>query len=294
MQPERSSLIVAGEVRLAVDEYGVDQPDTLVLVHGYPDSSAVWQKMIPLLSPHVHVVTYDVRGCGRSSAPARREGYALPRLAQDFRAVIDAVSPQRPVHLLGHDWGGVQSWEAVCDPQLRDRIRSFTCISGPCLDHVGHWIRQLLRSRSRAAWTTLGGQMLDSWYIGLFNLPGIAPALWKGALGGRWHRLLASTQGVSTTPSATQERDGVNGIELYRANMRRVLQPQRRATTVPVQLIVPRQDDFVGRDMALSAEPWVEQLWCREIEAGHWAPLSHPETLATLALEFIARQRAPA
>lgn len=289
MKPQRTTMIASGDVQLAVAEYGIEQPDTLILVHGYPDSSAVWQQMIPHLSRHLRVVTYDVRGCGHSTAPTRRKDYGLQRLAQDFRAVIDAVSPQRPVHLLAHDWGAVQSWESVCDPALRQRISSFTCLSGPCLDHIGHWVRRQMRSRSPADWAALGGQFLDSWYVYLFNLPLIAPAIWKGALGRRWHQLLARTQGVNAAPTATQLRDGINGIELYRANIRRVLQPRERTTSVPVQLVIPLQDDFVSPAMALSASPWVEQLSCREIEAGHWAPLSHGELLAAMALEFIGQ-----
>lgn len=288
MNPQRSTTVQSGDVRIAVQEYGIDHPATLVLVHGYPDSSEVWRHMIAPLSRRFRVVTYDVRGCGQSTEPASRKDYSLEWLSRDFRAVIDAVSPDQPVHLLAHDWGGIQSWESVTEPDLQRRILSYTCISGPSLDHIGHWMRRDLVSLSPVGWVSLGGQFLHSWYVFLFHLPVIAPTLWKLALGRRWHRMLASTQGIETMPSATQLKDGVNGIQLYRANIRRVARPRDRHTRVPVQLIVPLDDDFVRPVMALeSARPWVEKLWCREIDAGHWAPLSHGGLLASMALEFI-------
>jgi len=286
--PQRTQKLSRGEVTLAVSEYGIEHPLTLVLVHGYPDSSEVWSGMVGALAKHYHVVTYDVRGCGQSTAPLDRNGYRLKALSADFVAVIDAVSPDRPVHLLAHDWGSIQSWESVTDPQLQSRIRSYTTISGPCLDHAGHWIRDHLRSLSLENWTKVGGQFLHSWYIWLFQLPLLAPTLWKLVLGKRWHRVLAEREGIVAAPSPTQIRDGVNGIELYRANIGRVALPGHRHTRVPVQQIIPLQDAFVTPEVVLEcAQPWVQQLWSRSLPATHWAPLSQPEPLVAYVREFI-------
>jgi len=51
------------------------------------------------------VIAYDVRGAGASSRPRDDRAYDLTVLADDMTAVIDAVSPGRPVHVVGHDWG---------------------------------------------------------------------------------------------------------------------------------------------------------------------------------------------
>lgn len=290
MNPQRTSTVRSGDVRIVIHEYGIDHPQRLVLVHGYPDCSDVWQRMVEPLSRHFHVVTYDVRGCGQSSAPASRRDYSLYWLGRDFRAVIDATGPEKPLHVFAHDWGSIQSWESVTDPDLQQRIRSFTTISGPCLDHVGHWIRHSLQSYSAAEWAALGGQFLHSWYIWMFQLPLLAPAIWKLALGKHWHRMLARSEHIVVPPSPTQLRDGVNGIELYRANIPRLVFPRRRNTRVPVQMIVPLQDDFVTPDLVRACTaPWVAQLWSREIDATHWAPLSHPEPLVQMVVEFVAR-----
>src|SRR3990167_7554308 len=287
-QPDQRLQVNSGDVQLAVNIYGEANSPTLILVHGYPDSSAVWRGLIPQLSQRFRVVTYDVRGTGQSTAPQSTADYALERLAADFRAVLDAVSPDQPVHLVAHDWGSIQSWESVTDPQLLARIKSYSSVSGPCLDHIGFWIRDALQSLSPKDLAAVGKQVLGSWYVWFFQLPGLAPLLWKNVLGKNWHRMLASRQGVVAPASATQQRDGVNGIELYRANIGRVANPQQRATSVPVQLIIPVNDDFVSIPMARdSVRPWVENLWCRAVSTGHWMPLSHPQLLANMVTEFV-------
>ncbi|MCE0447781.1 alpha/beta fold hydrolase [Streptomyces tricolor] len=106
-------------------ELGDPQQPTVVLVHGYPDSKEVWSEVAARLAGRFHVVLYDVRGHGRSTAPRPlRGGFTLAKLTDDFLAVVDAVSPDRPVHLVGHDWGSVQSWEFVTVARTEGRIAS--------------------------------------------------------------------------------------------------------------------------------------------------------------------------
>ncbi|MEZ4287266.1 MAG: alpha/beta fold hydrolase [Polyangiales bacterium] len=109
----------------------------VVLVHGYPDDHSVWDSVVAHLKKDFFVVTYDVRGAGASDHPERQRDYRLSVLSRDLVAVLDHVVPNRAVHLVGHDWGSIQSWESVTDPSLRDRFLSYTSLSGPCLDHVG-------------------------------------------------------------------------------------------------------------------------------------------------------------
>src|SRR5687767_11707346 len=99
--------VTGAGVELAVDEGGTSGAPTLLLVHGYPDTSAVWADVAARLRDRYHVVTYDVRGAGASGAPEGRRGYTLDLLVADLAAVADAVSPHRPVHLVGHDWGSI-------------------------------------------------------------------------------------------------------------------------------------------------------------------------------------------
>ena len=133
----RNALMVdAGDVRLAVYVSGPRDAPPIVLVHGYPDSAAVWEPVRAQLDSRYRVISYDVRGAGASEAPVGRAAYRLERLAADLAAVADATCGAQPFHLVGHDWGSIQSWEAVTSAAFKGRIASFTSISGPSLDHA--------------------------------------------------------------------------------------------------------------------------------------------------------------
>ncbi|TQM82948.1 alpha-beta hydrolase superfamily lysophospholipase [Saccharothrix saharensis] len=268
--------------RLAVFEHGDRSAPTIVLVHGYPDTHRVWDEVVPLLADEFHVVTYDVRGAGESSAPRGLAAYRLPVLARDLFAVIAAVSPDAPVHVVAHDWGSIQAWEAVTTPDAP--IASYTSISGPCLDHVGHWMRRKPTTRHLR-------QLLNSWYIALFHLPFVAPLLWRHVIGPRWAAVVRRVEGVAPTVV----RDGVQGIALYRANfVPRLRSPRVRRTDVPVQLVQPARDRYVTAGVTEDVERWASDVRRRVIDAGHWAPVTHARAVALLVADHVTAHSRPA
>ncbi|WP_425296043.1 SDR family oxidoreductase [Nocardia cyriacigeorgica] len=281
-----------GEFALAVHEYGDPAAETVVLVHGWPDTHHLWDKVVPLLARRFHVVSYDTRGHGESTRTQRTADYRLEELASDFFAVVDAVSPDRPVHVLAHDWGSVQVWEAVCEPGAARRVASFTSVSGPNLDHLGKWVRaRLSRPTPRNVWQPLT-QLASSAYTFFFMTP-VVPRVVLGQLAteGRWRQfvgLMNETSSSNVSVGNTFRKDIVDGLLIYRANiLPRMLAPRERHTEVPVQLIV------AGRDVAVrpagydDERTWVSRLWRRDVPAGHWMPFSHPELLASATTELI-------
>ena len=280
--------VASGDVQLAVRQWGDPRRPAIMLVHGYPDSSHVWDATAEQLAAEFHVIVYDVRGAGQSSAPHPVADYDLDHLVADAAAVADACSPDRPVHLVGHDWGSIQSWEAVTTERMKGRIASYTSISGPSLDHAGYWILKRLKSHAPADKLQLAAQALHSWYIGMFHLPVAAPMSWKMGLDKLWPKLLAQIEGVEADPNPTQQQDGERGINLYRANViKRVLRPRERYADVPVQLVVPLRDHFVMPELLDDLPQWAPQLWRSDIDAGHWLPVSHPQIVAEKIAAFV-------
>jgi pimeloyl-ACP methyl ester carboxylesterase len=299
MRPEESrrSTVISGDVPLAVFSSGDQANATVLLVHGYPDTHRVWDAVCRDLSADFHVVRYDVRGAGRSGSPADLAGYRLDRLADDLFAVAGAVSPDRPVHVAGHDWGSIQAWHAVTDARAAGRIASFTTISGPCLDHAGYWFRRRLASPTPRHLAQLIGQWRRSWYIAFFQLPLAAPFVWRHWLAGRWGRYLRAGEGVSPVPGypePTLAADAVRGIGLYRANMRtRIRRPEPRHAVVPVQVITPARDHFVSASLAAQdLDRWTSRLSRHTIDATHWSLLTAgAPTVAGMIRQFAAGGR---
>ncbi|WP_019632099.1 SDR family oxidoreductase [Actinomadura atramentaria] len=271
----RSRTVRGDGADLAVFERGEAGRPVVLLVHGYPDTHRVWDAVAERLAGRYRVITYDVRGAGASSRPRGRAAYRFEHLMADLRAVLDATAPGEPVHLVGHDWGSLQGWEAVCT--IRERFASYTSISGPCIDHVAQWMRRPSLASLR--------QGLHSAYIGFFQTPLVPELAWRSGVGGR---LITRLERGDPEFGPTLPRDGAIGVRLYRANIPgRLARPRERRTEVPVQLIVPEGDRYVQPAMAESVRPFVPNLWIRRVKGRHWLPAARPELVARLVTEHI-------
>ncbi|MCW8382062.1 SDR family oxidoreductase [Streptomyces justiciae] len=292
LENARERRVRTGGVELCVAEVGEPGQPTVVLVHGYPDSKEVWAQVAARLADRFHVVLYDVRGHGRSTAPRPlRGGFTLEKLTDDFLAVVDAVSPDRPVHLVGHDWGSVQSWEFATVARTEGRIASFTSMSGPSLDHFGHWINTRLRRPTPRRVGQLLGQGAKSWYVYALHTPVLPELAWRGPLGKVWPRVLERFERVPGDgyPTSSLPTDAAHGAWLYRDNVRaRLRRPRADAYAhAPVQLITPLGDAFLSERLYDELEQWVPQLTRRTLPARHWIPRSRPDQLAAWIGEFV-------
>ncbi|MCZ7459288.1 SDR family oxidoreductase [Streptomyces sp. WMMC940] len=288
----RERRVRTGGIELCVAELGDERQPTVVLVHGYPDSKEVWSEVASRLAARFHVVLYDVRGHGRSTAPMPlRGGFTLEKLTDDFLAVADAVSPDRPVHLVGHDWGSVQSWEFVTVKRTEGRIASFTSVSGPSLDHFGHWIKKRAIRPTPRRVAQLLGQGAKSWYVYMLHTPVLPEMAWRGPLGRRWPRILERLEKVpgGDYPTASLPSDAAHGAWLYRDNVRyRLRHPRADAYAhVPVQLITPTGDAFLSERLYDDLALWTPRLVRRTLPAKHWVPRTRPDQLARWIAEFV-------
>ncbi|GGW44145.1 short chain dehydrogenase [Streptomyces caelestis] len=288
----RERWVRTGGVELCVAEVGDPRRPTVVLVHGYPDSKEVWSEVAARLAGHFHVVAYDVRGHGRSTAPRPlRGGFTLEKLTDDFLAVADAVSPDRPVHLVGHDWGSVQAWEFTTVRRTEGRIASFTSMSGPSLDHFGHWINSRVKRPTPRRVGQLLGQGARSWYVYLLQTPVLPELAWRGPLGKHWPRVLERVEKVprGDYPTSSLPSDAAHGAWLYRDNVRpRLRRPRPDAYAhAPVQIVTPLGDRFLSERLHDGLEQWVPQLTRRTVQAGHWIPRTRPDQLSSWIEEFV-------
>jgi pimeloyl-ACP methyl ester carboxylesterase len=78
--------------------------DPVVLLHGWPQTSHEWRRVMPLLAPRHRVIAPDLRGLGDTSRPP--EGYDARTVAADVAELITRHLGIARFHLVGHDWGG--------------------------------------------------------------------------------------------------------------------------------------------------------------------------------------------
>jgi pimeloyl-ACP methyl ester carboxylesterase len=110
---------------LYVKEAGTGRP--VVLIHGWPLSSASWDdQIVALAEAGYRAIAYDRRGFGRSSQPGT--GYDYDRFADDLADVLAACGVERDATLVGFSMGGGEIARYL-SRHGSERIRSVALVS---------------------------------------------------------------------------------------------------------------------------------------------------------------------
>lgn len=263
-----------GDVRLALEVDG-DGP-TVMLLHGWPDTSALWDQVAPTLVENgLRVAIPDLRGCGRSSKPITTSLYTMRHLVSDVTAMIDALGVEK-VSLVGHDWGSNLAWvSAAFVPQ---RVERLVAIS------VGH----------PTAFRSAGlEQQLKSWYTLLFAHEGLGEAFLRK----NDYEAMRTWLGHPRVEQIITEleRDGQMSAHLqwYRAN----IPPEAFVADPPI--LPPIQSPTLGiwssgdralseRQMATSSDYCTKGFEFLRLDGfGHWLPLEAPDVIASAISDFL-------
>ena len=108
--PRFANVRLATGPRIHYTEYGDPGAEPLVFLHGWPDSWFSFSRVLPLLPERYRALAFDQRGFGDSERPAA--GYAMPELAADAIAFLDALEIERAV-LVGHSFGSFVARQAA-------------------------------------------------------------------------------------------------------------------------------------------------------------------------------------
>ena len=109
------SRIDTGEAEIHVRHGGSGPP--LLLLHGYPQTHAMWHRIAPRLAEAFSVVAPDLRGYGRSSKPATtddHEPYSKRAMARDQVALMHSLGHER-FAVCGHDRGARCAYRLALD-----------------------------------------------------------------------------------------------------------------------------------------------------------------------------------
>ncbi|KRF67824.1 hypothetical protein ASG99_13595 [Bacillus sp. Soil768D1] len=109
------------------------QGDPLLLIMGLGYNSLSWHRTLPTLAKRFKVIVFDNRGVGKSSKP--EQPYSIEMMAEDARAVLDAVSVDS-AHVYGISMGGMIAQRlAITYPE---RVRSLVlgCTTAGGTTHI--------------------------------------------------------------------------------------------------------------------------------------------------------------
>jgi pimeloyl-ACP methyl ester carboxylesterase len=111
--------------------HGPDDLPTLLLVHGWVETSELWHRQVEGLSGDFRIVTYDHRGHGLSE-DARDGDYTFDALAADLQLVIEATKVEGDLPIVaGHSMGAMTlaAWGHAHRGSVSERIRGAAFVS---------------------------------------------------------------------------------------------------------------------------------------------------------------------
>lgn len=258
------------------DSGGEDAP-VAVLLHGFPDSSEVWNAVTPLLVVEgFRVIAPDLRGFGETEIPARLADYDIQTGAvPDIIAILDHLKIDR-AHVVGHDFGAPVAWMLAA--QWPDRFISLSALS------VGH---------TRAFLAAGAEQKRRSFYILVHQLRGICEWLYRR---NDWALLRKHWEGDRDIDEtiARLSRPGrlTAGLDWYRANisLKRILFPPaegefgEETVHIPTLGVWPSGEKYLVEAQMVASKVYVDAPWTYErIDgASHWLQVDAPARLAAL------------
>ncbi|KFE71060.1 alpha/beta fold hydrolase [Hyalangium minutum] len=278
-------------LRMKALEAGPAHGPLVLLLHGFPELSESWREVLPVLgAAGFHAVAPDLRGYGGTDRP--KHGYDLDTLAADIYQLARHLQPGRPVHVVGHDWGGAIAYHlAARHPEVVDRLVVINCPHPVVM--------------ARRIWNP--AQLARSWYMFFFQLPWLPEKKLSqnhgAAVPRSIRRALVDSSRVPperlqpyadnfASPEAARA-----ALAYYRTAIRSLLTPWglRRMREgyprirAPFLLIWGEEDVALGRELTYDLEPWFEHPpQVRYLpNVGHFVPLEAPEQVASLLTEFL-------
>ncbi|MCG3121469.1 MAG: 3-oxoadipate enol-lactonase 2 [bacterium] len=254
-------------VRLSFIDEG--QGQTILFVHGFPLSRAIWQPQIEAFVQNYRVIAPDLRGHGESSAPAGV--YAMATLAEDLQALV-AERQCGPVVLVGHSMGGYISFAFYRKFPQSVRALVLFCTRAIADSAEGKMARENLAQRSeQEGAAAVAAQMLPKMFAPATAIarPALVESVRTVMLATSINGLTGSLRGMAARPSALD------------------LLPH---ITVPTLVIAGENDLIVPASESAALAEAIPQAQLAMIpRAGHLASLENAAAVIVPMQEFLEK-----
>ena len=261
-QPDGLTSIRVGELvfRARVANLSGDG-DAIVLLHGFPQTSAAWAPLVAAAADRGYrVVAFDQRGYSPGARPGGKEAYTIDKLFGDVLGVADALGFER-FHLVGHDWGAAVGWALVMAKP--DRVLSWSALSIAHSFAFGEAVRTDADQRRRSRYFLLFRAPVLPELLLSFNRCQVFRSLMY-----RWMPAdhVEEYLRVFREPGAL-----IAALNWYRAVGRGGTSALPPNVRIPVLFIWGNRDPAAGRKSVDLQAQYLEGPYERiELDAGHW------------------------
>lgn len=255
----------------------------LVLLHGWPQHSHQWRRVMPVLGERFTVLAPDMRGAGGSTKPIAAD-YSKRELAKDLRALTAELFGDTPIRVCGYDHGGGVAYQyAAMWPELVERF-AFCEFALPGFGYENEL-------QPRRGWD-------DSWQIVAFTVPEVCERFFVGRerelLAWYFYRFADNPYAITTDDFEIYVRtlqlpNALRAGMQYFAAVWDDIDDNREAAKTPLSMPVLA----VGGERGIG--PNVEESISQVADdvrgvllpgAGHWLSDERPDELTAVLLDF--------
>lgn len=129
-QTDMTRVKLPSGIELDVLDVGPRNADTLIFLHGFPESHRTWRHQIATFADRYRCIAPDQRGYAGSSKPEDTSDYTIEKLMGDIAQMADALGVEK-FTLIGHDLGGVVAWAIALTGLMKDRIERLVIANAP-------------------------------------------------------------------------------------------------------------------------------------------------------------------
>jgi pimeloyl-ACP methyl ester carboxylesterase len=265
---------------------GPDDGAPVLLLHGFPQHSGLWAEVAPLLhEAGLRTIALDQRGYSPGARPAADDAYRISECAADALAVLDELVGDRPVDVVGHDWGAVVGWHLAAGHP--DRVRTLSALSVPHPAAMLAAVRADPEQRERSAYMLLFAQVSKAEEVLLADDAAALRAVFAGSG--------LDEAGVQRYVAPLREPGALAGALRWYAAARIEPPAELGPVRVPATFVWGREDVAVGWTAAKACGEYVAADYAFvALDASHWLPDQVPAAVAKAALGRIRRDDDPA
>lgn len=259
--------------------------ELVVLLHGFPESSIMYRKLMEDLSiQNYYCIAPNLRGYSVRARPKGKKYYTIDKLVNDVVDIAKRIGRDK-FHLIGHDWGSAIGWQLVHDNP--DKILTWTGMSVP---HLQSFFEAVLKDPD---------QIKKSKYIKLFQFPFLPEINIKS----KDYKILRKLWNAQSKDEIVEyiailnEKGALTAmLNYYRANNRLAIRAGNEQIlgdiNVPTLFMWGNKDIAIGSESVNNSHKFMKNKYTfLELDGGHWLVQSNYSEVKTAILDHLSKHQ---
>ena len=262
--------------------YEEGKGETIILLHGWPQTSYVWRKVIPYLSKTNHVLAIDLPGLGNSDDIDSYTTENVSRVLHQF--VVDKNI--KKFHLVGHDLG---TWVALSYAiKYENDLSTITLVDAGIPGLMNEKVFQPENANK-------------IWQFYFHSIEGLPELLTEGKEDLYFNWYFNTKSFVKDAITELDKKEYVNqykkkgkmkiGFDYYRAFTENAHYNKKNIKPFSIPVLAIGGEHALGKNVGNAVLPYSKHLINISLEnSGHYVPEEQPQIFSHKIIEFITKK----